>query len=441
MGSTQRRSPGSVEKGLSTRSNRLDFIDTVRGVGALIVLVNHYFAGYGAPPGLPRSLWTGPAGIVQDGQAAVGMFFLFSGFVLARKYALTGRLRRLSPREWAAFSIARLCRIVIPFAVALWVSALLQTTMSPIGTTEPDGTLWLHTYWHPRPLGELTKQSLLIRYGYDHLLPQDWTLVLETYLSLALPLLVLIATWSTPLLGLVIVVSIVGFRIHGALLPFAMGILVANYADLIFTRVSRLSMLAWWTLLSAALIIYHCRELLPTIILASLREGVIWHLSELGALAVLFALIGSPRSQQWLSRPTFVHLGRTSYSFYLWHFTILQCATPSILLFLNRAGIVGGSAWWIGLTATAVANTTLARLSYRAVEVPSIAAGRYAHSFLTERSYSWGRRGIVTSSGMLQDKTSFEGGTLATQGGEPANVTVVVRATAGSHRAGDAIPP
>lgn len=385
---------GSNMKGTA----RLGFIDTMRGVGALVVLVNHYFAAYGEPPSIPAGIWSGPAGIIQDGQAAVGMFFLFSGFVLARKYVVGGRLSRLSGREWLGFWLARLCRLIVPFAVALWISALLQATVPPAGLTSPAATPWVISYWHARSIGELAEQSLLVRYGYDHLLPQDWTLVLEVYLSLALPLLIVLAAWGTTVLALTVVAAIVVFHIHGALLPFAAGIVVAGLSNRIGVRVAAMRRWQWAALVALGVCVYHCRELLPARVLLKLREGIVWHLSEAGSLLTLLALIGAPRAQEWLARGPLVMLGQVSYSFYLWHFTALQCVTPLVLLALNRLGMVAGTAWWIGLLATAAVNLLVAAVSFQLVERPCIAAARNLN-----RVFSGGvsrtQAGVVVSAG------------------------------------------
>ena len=252
--------------------------------------------------------------------------------------------------------------------------------------------------WHSRPIGELAAQSLLVRYGYDHLLPQDWTLVLEVYLSLALPLLIVLATWGTTVLALTVMVAIVVFHIHGALLPFAAGIVVAGLSNRVGVRVAAMRRWPWAALVALGVCVYHCRELLPARVLLKLREGLVWHLSETGSLLTLLALIGAPRAQEWLARGPLVMLGQVLYSFYLWHFTVLQCVTPSVLLALNRHGIVAGTAWWTGLLATAAVNLIVAAVSFQLVERPCIAAARKLNRLFSGRS-SQTKAGSVVSAG------------------------------------------
>ena len=154
----------------------------------------------------------------------------------------------------------------------------------------------------------------------------------------------------------------------------------------------------WAALVALGVCVYHCRELLPARVLLKLREGIVWHLSEAGSLLTLLALIGAPRAQEWLARGPLVMLGQVSYSFYLWHFTALQCVTPLVLLALNRLGMVAGTAWWIGLLATAAVNLLVAAVSFQLVERPCIAAARNLN-----RVFSGGvsrtQAGVVVSAG------------------------------------------
>src|SRR6185295_19327058 len=91
-----------------------------------------------------------------------------------------------------------------------------------------------------------------------------------------------------------------------------------------------------------------------------------------GAGLLLLGALHAPRLQRWLSTPVARFFGRVSYSFYLVHHTVL-------LAFLIVAHRWGGGAWSALLGAVALAfavSVALSELGWRAVEAPSIRAGR-----------------------------------------------------------------
>ena len=371
---------------------RLDYLDSVRGVAALAVLIGHYFGGYGVPSFLPPWLWQTPFSIARDGFAAVAMFFVLSGLVLSLKYIRLERPFRAGWRDLASFYIARIARILGPFVAVVWLSAALHLFLYPPQPTTPPASAWLSSFWTSDPtVGNLIKQSFLfIRMGSDRLLPQDWTLTVEMNLSLWMPFLILTAAHSFAGLLLFSAVGIVFLKVNGFLFAFVMGIGLAKYFDRLKDSAFVKRPMVFLGLLSVGLFLYsyrYSKELLPAFIRQPFNEIWLWYITEIGALMMLMALIGSPRLQHVLDTKPLTYLGRISYSFYLWHFAVLLCFTPRFFGFLSGIGPVStDAARCIGLLATVAVTIGVSDLSFRFIEKPSIQLGKRLNLLVSSRS-------------------------------------------------------
>ena len=127
-----------------SRSERVAFANTLRGVAVICVLVQHYFVGFWAVPDTigtllnvpaldvavsPALTWVAPPSPLSLGAFGVALFFLVSGFVIPHSLArlsaerfLIGRLFRIFPLYAAGFTITLL---------SLWaVGSYFSTTRS-----------------------------------------------------------------------------------------------------------------------------------------------------------------------------------------------------------------------------------------------------------------------------------------------------------------------
>src|SRR5947207_2545174 len=66
---------------------RIEWLDSIRGLAALAVLVFHMEYLVKPPPAFEAVLNAPIISVIQDGHTAVAMFFVLSGFVLALPYA------------------------------------------------------------------------------------------------------------------------------------------------------------------------------------------------------------------------------------------------------------------------------------------------------------------------------------------------------------------
>ena len=67
-------------------SKRLEYLDSIRGVAALFVLLSHTVAAFAWPKGFDTFLNLPFVSILFSGQEAVCMFFVLSGYVLSKPY-------------------------------------------------------------------------------------------------------------------------------------------------------------------------------------------------------------------------------------------------------------------------------------------------------------------------------------------------------------------
>jgi hypothetical protein len=197
---------GVVEGGPRQKASdgRLRQLDSIRGIAALFVLFNHYVQVVPERLRPPASLdqiltvatWTSavtwlrftPLRLLVDGEAAVDLFFVLSGFVLALPMT-----QRSQPALWA-FLAKRFCRVYLPFAgVILIVAAAYQLI-----PTAPSGAVshWLNGLLVRRGGYSLTAHLLMRGRQTDMRLdPVMWSLVHELRVSIVLPAIFLAIRW------------------------------------------------------------------------------------------------------------------------------------------------------------------------------------------------------------------------------------------------------
>lgn len=155
------------------RTKRIPAVDGLRGVLAVVVLSWHAFGPLGAP-------W-----LLLPADAAVGFFFLLSGYVLTRGWN----------RQLGVFLVRRFARLWPVFAICLGTGYL-------IAGVQP---VWSEFAWYPL-IGADTKPSI------D---PPVWSLFIEAWTMPLMPLIVWVAAASAIRVALaIVVVGTIGFVAH-----------------------------------------------------------------------------------------------------------------------------------------------------------------------------------------------------------------------------------
>jgi peptidoglycan/LPS O-acetylase OafA/YrhL len=323
-----------------------------------------------------------------DGAAAVDLFFVLSGFVLALPFVGDDG----KPVRCGTFVFRRLLRILPAYWFSLAVALALR-----YGAFDPGGLAELHagfrSYWSGPPESFLDHLTLFgwwsdtnrinpvmrIDGAIGSINPVIWSLVVELRMSFVFPLLLpLIAGVRTVRLALlsVVVVALVGHAVPflWALPLFVFGGLIAQFRSRLGSLRSVLGpvgMVGAWAL---AVALCDVRFSIP-----GLRTTfAMWHYLSGAGAALVIALIVSGSGVVFLSSRPVAFLGRISYSFYLLHFPILLTAAS-----LSPLVTPWGTAAWAMVAAVALAATVLlAWFSQAFVEAPGQRAGKWLETRL-----------------------------------------------------------
>ncbi len=365
-----------------SKGPRLHELDSLRGLAALSVVACHCLK-VRTGVGFGWLLWLldhTPLGIVRAGHEAVILFFVLSGFVLAALPFLNG------PVRYRAFLAKRVCRIYLPYYVALALAILMAQAVG--GARVPGVGSWFNIAWTSPLTPKLLLQhvALLPSFPNATLNPAIWSLVHEMRVSLLFPVLLLLVRrfswWKSLALGGL--TSFVGYGTWIALREFLhinwdytltghclaffiIGILLARHRSALVERMRACSARRKWLLLGIAVLCYTPAFWLD----ANLHvRGLEWPMDWLtaggSALFIVIAL-SSTRASWVLSTRPLLFLGRTSYSIYLLHATVLLS-----LVRIWYAALPTWALW--GMTFACV--LPLSWLSYRLTERPSIQLGR-----------------------------------------------------------------
>ncbi|MGU2415210.1 acyltransferase family protein [Burkholderia cenocepacia] len=360
-----------------SKVERYPALDAMRGIAALTVMLSHIFGD------VRESQWgwiikeyvdKSPFSTMTWGISPVMFFFVLSGFVLS----LSGEAHDL--RRLPAFWTRRIVRIWIPYVIALAGFVLLSAA-----TKEFRGGLypWANDAFRaPFEWRNLLHHVLLIGPNYEiRYMGVSWSLVHELRVSLILPFL-LVLLWPRRW-TVIFSASLAAFYLGHWLLDragqtvysiglrntiyvsamFMMGIMIARYRERIMESARNLSRETRLVLIVLAVTLY---------------GGSFWNFGvsflpwyPVGALLGCSALVCLGMTSS--GKNAIVHsrysqwLGKVSYSLYLWH--------PAILMVCFRCMNESNP---IVITLVAVIATfVISDLSYRLVESPSIALGRY----------------------------------------------------------------
>lgn len=314
-------------------SQRVSSLDGLRGVAALIVVVQHcalvspaLAAGYygGDVGGVVNQIAVySPLHLFWGGAEAVVVFFVLSGVVLVRAM-------QSARFTWGSYFPSRLVRLWVPVVGAVALGYLLLAVLPSIfpklagtGTASP---------WLDRPFGypfESVAQDLALLGGTSGIVSPLWTLRWEIIFSLLLPVLAfaarLIPAW---LFGVIcIALSATGAATHVAALQylpiFGVGVALAFMWDRLEQRGAgigrRGSAVAWSFGLIAIVLAMTSKWTLRPILDDAIVTPVSQVLIVSGAAALVYAAARCRPLNRVLSIKPIAWLGAVSFSLYLVH--------------------------------------------------------------------------------------------------------------------------
>jgi peptidoglycan/LPS O-acetylase OafA/YrhL len=275
---------------------RLVFLDGVRGIAALWVVLFHAAAGHHLVH-LEAALPDWLHAKLNEGHFGVPMFFVMSGFVIA--YALQGQ--RIDVAYFARFTLRRAIRLGLPYWASIGVAiAFLElkgaATHTPVPVPTP-GELAAHVVY---------LQDLL---GVHQINAVYWSLCYEMQFYLLFCALVALAQrCSFPVFALAAAVSLAwplsNLHVPGLCLPYWHGFLLGAFT--------------FWALQGALRPGY--LALYATALLALwLWSGDRFTLVCVVTAWAIYAAGIARRMDRWLSWPALQFVGMVSYSLYLIH--------------------------------------------------------------------------------------------------------------------------
>lgn len=343
--------------------HHIDSLDGVRGLAAAIVLIGHTHVALVKSPEVLDLIRQSPLAVLINGYGAVHLFFILSGFCLASSAA-----RCHSRWELLQYFVRRVFRIHPPFMFALLV-AWCASFFYDVSNSNGGLSRWIMNYAHVHLAPAELLRFLTYPGTAGNQLPAAWSMAVEMLFSFLLPAmmwLVLRTHWAVVLVVCLYPVLRDGFQ-PGILkygLYFSIGLALYEERERLGHFFDRFGPVAAAVFVLLALGFFASPVALA---LFFKKSGPI--LSAIGGTAIVCAAIFLPGLRSFLSSRPLVHFGRISYSFYLFHLTVLLLAVRMIE---GPAGI-GDALLLLGVSL--VVTTACAEIGYRLVERPSIAAG------------------------------------------------------------------
>lgn len=334
----RRTPPLPLPKSIPTKKGRWEFLDAIRGIAALLVVVQHTTERY------PR-VWNFYSRYVNLGELGVVTFFLVSGYIIPVSLERYGSVSR--------FWIARAFRLLPMYWVSLAVAVLLEHQHGGF------------RYW----LGNLTMTQGLFKVPYA--LGTYWTLSYEVVFYILCTIIFGFAlqklshVWAIGGASLLLAGNVgCGILFHRALSAEKLGVVVTAFIGTLIYRHSagmgrRIHLVIALTVMACAVVVADW-----------LRLGVYANVGQHPPMGPLsgdlsfflgYGLFGAIYLCRYHIFPVFVTwLGRISYSVYLAHGLVLLLIPPIV------------SSWCDAIVVTGV-TLLLSSFTYRFIEDPAIA--------------------------------------------------------------------
>lgn len=362
------------------KSARVTQLDGLRGMAALAVVMCHalsVFPGIGnvfsnrfsGLNGLETGIVFSPLHVLWNGNAAVHIFFVLSGFVLILPFTRPG-----STVAWGPYYAKRLLRLYLPVWGSL-VLAVMVMLLIP-RSSSPEQSAWANMYAIAPSVGDAFKDALLLldASGINTAL---WSLKWEVAFSLLLPAYVFFALrwrslWHVKI-GFALLLTLVGawrnLEWLSYLPIFAIGATLGAERERVRNVTRRLPSFLWILVAVLGLVLANAEWISPGQPTFGVRSVITAGATLLVLLFVSWTPaenLGNTSLAQWL--------GRVSFSLYLVHLPIV----------LAGAALFRSVSLPLAVVVSVAVSLLVAEVFYRHVERPahmlSIAVGGLVNS-------------------------------------------------------------
>jgi len=310
-----------------------------------------------------------PLHVLWNGNAAVHIFFVLSGFVLILPFARPG-----ATVGWASYYAKRLLRLYLP----VWGSLVLAVVLMLLipRSSSPDQSSWANMYAIAPSPDAAFKDALLLldASGINTAL---WSLKWEVAFSLLLPVYVFFALrwrslWHVKI-GFALLLTLIGawrnLEWLSYLPIFAIGVILGAERQRISDLMHRVPRFVWIFTAALGMLLCNAEWISPSQPTLGVRSAITAGATLIVLLFVVWSpaeMLGNTRLAQWL--------GRVSFSLYLVHLPII----------LGGVTLLRSVSLPLAVVVSVAAALLLAEVFYRYVERPahvlSIAAGRAVKS-------------------------------------------------------------
>jgi peptidoglycan/LPS O-acetylase OafA/YrhL len=366
-------------------------LQSLRGIAAMIVLIHHSLFYFDTTPAF--RFWSEA---LFNAHAAVMLFFVLSGFVLARSFSR----RQFDLAAVATFYVRRAFRIVPAMWGAILLAALYFLSLPYLPSGPPTSAWYTAT---AQIAGTYPQDFVKALFGLPSrgVLPPLWSIRVEIVGSVLMPLFAALAAGGRSTACVVAAALGVGALLlpdwHGGIICHLAMFMIGATLVPFFESFRRMGDeenhgVAAAILAPGLLLLMFFRLANPLWRFDTGYGAVLPGLVEGCAAAVLIGLAGAqPRSLRALARPVFVYLGDISYSVYLLHFVFMQLIAK--IMGLMMPAFISGCAEGAALL---LASLTL---------LLTIPAGMFSYRFIERPGIEWG----ATLLGMLRQARTSAG--------------------------------
>ncbi|WP_025147180.1 acyltransferase [Bacillus sp. H1a] len=367
---------------------RHEELDSIRGISSLVVMIGHHlmifsaFQNYSYEDNKPLVVYLlkeTPARLIfSSGNESVIIFFVLSGFVLY------GSIQN-NYSSYASYLLKRICRIYIPYLVAISIAIICQATISEYGISYL--SVWFNRSWTIESSLSLIAQHVFLvgKYNTDTYNSVIWSLVHEMRISIIFPLVLMVCLRNTVRYSLLSLFSfsicsvVILFLFRSSLtltsyaltlhytVLFLLGALVAKYKNnliVFYSNCTKNTKIAWFLF---AILLFMYEGLIGGI---KVLNNFIFRDYVVAISACLFVILSLSIStlSSLLHNKYLLYLGKISYSLYLYHIISLF----SLIYVLHEILPLP-----IVLIMSLIMSFILATISYVFVEKFAFKVGKY----------------------------------------------------------------